>query len=540
MTTVHRIPSLSDISPSIGFDSPFCNSPALIAQEAAFALQQQLESLDLGQHDFFAPSGGQIFGVLVVRDAEGQLGYLQAFSGQVAEQWQWPGFVSPAFNQQKRQAFLPDAQQTLIEWSLQLQSLKNDPAFIEAQRQLQENEGVMQEHTRTLQAQLVERKAARRVARETADEETLATLRGEGEADARLRADDKRHVRERLKALNDAVAVFSDQIEELSSRYASLDRETYQHVQASYQLPNAEGQWADLSVLFAGREPLEGIGDCAGAKLLSSAYRNNLRPIALAEFWWGAEPLDGVRHHRHFYPSCRGRCGPLLAFMLQGLPPGRQPDHLQPFTDKRAPEIVFEDRHLILVHKPAELLSVPGLAMIDSVQSRLQGLHPDLPELQLVHRLDQSTSGLLLLAKTRRDHKALQRQFTGRTINKEYIALLDAEIEGEQGEIDLPLRVDLEDRPRQMVCYQHGKPALTRWRVISREAGRTRVALTPVTGRTHQLRVHMAHVKGLRAPIVGDELYGKPGQRLHLHAQTLDFIHPGSGERVSFTVPAPF
>lgn len=540
MSTVHRFPLSSRISPPDGFDSPFCNSPAPVAQAAALALQQQLESLDMGQHDFFTPGGGQIFGVLVVRDAAGTLGCLHGFSGQLAGQWQWPGFVSPAFDQYERLAFLPEAQQTLSELSVQLQVLQNDPIYSEARQQLQAGASSMQEHTQTLQAQLVERKAARRLARESANEETLATLRREGEADARLRADDKRHVREQLKVLNGAVAVFSEQIEELNARHVALATETYQRLQASYHLPNAEGQLADLSVLFAGREPLDGIGDCAGPKLLSSAYRNNLQPIALAEFWWGADPLDGVRHHRHFYPSCRGRCGPLLVFMLQGLPPARQPDHLQPYTDKRAPEVVFEDRHLILVHKPADLLSVPGLAMIDSVQSRMQGLHSDLPELQLVHRLDQSTSGLLLLAKTRRDHKALQRQFTGRTINKEYIALLDADIEGEQGEIDLPLRVDLEDRPRQLVCYQHGKPALTRWRVISREAGRTRVALSPVTGRTHQLRVHMAHVKGLAAPIVGDELYGKPGERLHLHAQSLDFIHPGSGERVSFKVPAPF
>ncbi|MGB0864872.1 MAG: RluA family pseudouridine synthase [Granulosicoccaceae bacterium] len=202
--------------------------------------------------------------------------------------------------------------------------------------------------------------------------------------------------------------------------------------------------------------------------------------------------------------------------------------------------MVYQDRHLIVVNKPAELLSVPGLAMIDSVQSRLQQRHPDLPELQLVHRLDQSTSGLLLLAKTRRDHKALQRQFSERTISKEYIALLDGEVLGEQGEISLPLRVDLEDRPRQLVCDQHGKPALTRWRVLAREGGRTRVALMPVTGRTHQLRVHMAHALGLSAPIVGDELYGKPGDRLYLHAQSLAFIHPGTGERARFSVPAPF
>jgi len=218
--------------------------------------------------------------------------------------------------------------------------------------------------------------------------------------------------------------------------------------------------------------------------------------------------------------------------MLQGLPEGCQPEHLQPYADSAPPEIVFEDNHILVVNKPAGLLSVPGLATT--------ALHPDMPELQLVHRLDQSTSGLLLLAKTRLDHKLLQKQFTERTIKKQYVALLDGVVDGDQGEISLPLRVDLDNRPRQMVCRAHGKAALTQWELLSWEGPYTRVAMYPVTGRTHQLRMHAAHREGLGLPMLGDELYGRSGKRLHLHAHTLCLSHPRTRERMTFQTPVPF
>lgn len=532
-------PSVTTPEPS-GFDSPFCNSPSPYAQQAVCAVQKQMESMDWGGHDFFAPDAGQIFGVLVVRDEAENLAVLHGFSGKVAGQWLWPGFVPPLFDVQHREAFLPEAERSLQQLGAHIEQREADTDYLQAQQLLDTEKQRLLEQTQTLQATLVARKAARRLAREGADAELLGRLLQEGEADSRLRAKDKQQARQRLSELSAVVASFDQPLATLVAEREALAQETREAVQAGYSVPNGRGERAGVGQLFEGRVPPEGSGDCAGPKLLSYAYRHGLTPVAMAEFWWGAAPADEVRHHRYAYPSCRSRCRPLLSFMLEGLPVGVQPAHLQPFEDPSAPEVVYEDSHLILVHKPAGLLSVPGLAIMDSVQSRLQGLHRDKPELQLVHRLDQSTSGLLLLAKTRRDHKALQRQFTGRTIRKEYIALLDGEVQGEEGEVSLPLRVDLMDRPRQLVCYQHGKPALTRWKVLSREGGLTRVALFPVTGRTHQLRVHMAHVHGLGLPMVGDELYGREGERLHLHAHSLCFIHPGTGESVSFSVPVPF
>lgn len=521
-------------------DSPFCNSPAPLARVAAEALQAELEAGLLGEHDAFADGAGQMFGVLVVRRRDGELGVLRAFAGTLAGQWRRDGFVPPAFDPGQRAAIESSCRADWQALEARRVALAADPDYARAAVQLAEGERQLHQRSEQLRAQLALRKAARRAAREQAGPQELARLRREGEADGRLRADDKRSAREQLLLWRAAVAVYAEPLAQLERRQQQLLEEARHACLRGYRLHGADGEVSDLLALCGERECPEGMGDCAGAKLLNHAFAAGEQPLALAQFWWGAEPRDQVRHHRHFYPSCRGRCRPLFARLLQGFPIGREPDHLQPFGDASAPAVVFEDRHLILVDKPAELLSVPGLVSIDSVQSRLQARHPDLPQLQLVHRLDQSTSGLLLAAKTRVDHKALQRQFSERLIAKEYVALLDGEVAGESGEIELPLRVDLLDRPRQLVCHQHGRAALTRWRVLAREGGRTRVALSPVTGRTHQLRVHMAHPLGLAAPIVGDELYGKPGGRLCLHAQSLGFIHPGSGDWVDFQRPAPF
>jgi tRNA pseudouridine32 synthase/23S rRNA pseudouridine746 synthase len=192
------------------------------------------------------------------------------------------------------------------------------------------------------------------------------------------------------------------------------------------------------------------------------------------------------------------------------------------------------------VNKPAEFLSVPGKTIDDSVQTRIQLKYPNATGPLLVHRLDMSTSGIILIAKQKDIHESLQKQFLKRTVEKRYMALLDGYVKSSDGEISLPLRVDLEDRPRQLVCYEHGKHALTTYEVLERKNGRTRIHFYPHTGRTHQLRVHAAHSKGLNAPIIGDDLYGQKADRLHLHAEYLSFWHPITKERMEINCPAPF
>lgn len=278
---------------------------------------------------------------------------------------------------------------------------------------------------------------------------------------------------------------------------------------------------------------------CAAAVLLDFANRHGLENIALTEFWWGSPPLDRVRRHQHFYPSARGACGPLFEFLLQGIEvePRPEPPVLAASDEL---DIVYEDRYLLLVNKPGGLLSVPGKTITDSVQVRLRQKFPDATGPLLLHRLDLGTSGLLLAAKTPEIHQSLQQQFIQRKIKKTYVAVLDGELRQKEGSIDLPLRVDLMDRPHQMVCERWGKPARTTWKLAAVDYGRSLVRFYPETGRTHQLRVHAAHARGLGLPIVGDELYGQPAERLLLHASELEFWHPGNEKILKVLCPAPF
>lgn len=367
----------------------------------------------------------------------------------------------------------------------------------------------------------------------------------------------------------------------------------------------------DIFARFNGTLPPAGAGDCCAPKLLQFAYAHNLRPVSLAEFWLGAPPPTEVRRHLQFYPPCRSKCYPILQFMLQGLDaplPGAEEiyplreeegggttndakgsldekaylDAKAALDDKASIEvneahedkaslddngfldaqghiykkcgaslhIIYEDEQMAVVSKPSGMLSVPGKSSRLSVESIVRehyGIAADVPV--IVHRLDMDTSGLLLIARTREAHKALQQQFLDHTVSKSYLALLEGvpheDVTSEHvvwhsshtGTITLPLRPDLDDRPRQLVDFVHGKPAVTRFRLLKVIDGHQLIALTPVTGRTHQLRMHCAHHLGLNCPILGDPLYGCPiepsadiAQRLYLHAEQITFRHPVTGE----------
>ena len=340
----------------------------------------------------------------------------------------------------------------------------------------------------------------------------------------------------------------------LDARRTARSRVLLAQIQDSYRFTNARGEVRALRDLFAPAEPPAGAGDCAAPKLLAQAFRLGLTPVALAEFWWGAPSVTGDRRAGVFYAACRGKCLPILTHMLDGLPADPPPLFGAAAICADEPRTVYEDDHLLVVDKPSGLLTVPGrsAALQDCVVSRLRARYPAATGPLVVHRLDLDTSGLLLVAKSLDVAKALQRLFSLREITKHYVAWLDGEVAGERGHIALPLRPDIDDRPRNIHDPVHGKPAHTEWRVLGRvlgppagrTAGRTRVLFTPHTGRSHQLRVHAAHPAGLDAPIVGDRLYGRTppedDERLLLHAERLAFVHPVTGAPVVVEAPAPF
>lgn len=313
-----------------------------------------------------------------------------------------------------------------------------------------------------------------------------------------------------------------------------------------YRFLNARGErrrlvdvWQDYhcSERIRRKYPLPpgGTGDCCAPKLLQYAYQEGLKPLCMAEFWWGASPKTEVRQHGQFYPACRGKCKPVLTWMLQGLSVEPNPEE-QAAPPQFDIEVVYEDEAIIVVNKPSGLLSVPGRIGSYSVATILSQRYPGA---LLAHRLDMGTSGLMVAARQHDVYRHLQQQFSDHSIRKTYVALLDTSFgipRATKGTITLPLLCDPINRPRQVVDYEHGKPAATDYEMI----GTDRVRLYPHTGRTHQLRMHCAHPDGLGCPIRGDELYGQPADRLYLHAERLELTHPVTGEQMTFEQPADF
>jgi tRNA pseudouridine32 synthase/23S rRNA pseudouridine746 synthase len=489
---------------------------------------------------------GKMFGVLVVADGAGRVGYLAAFSGMLAGRWLVDGFVGPLFDLAAREATWPAVESELEAYDVRLLALAGQQEEVRAE--LAALEEAQADLRRERAAKDADRRTQRRLRREL-----LARTLAEGEQAAALEALAQ-------ESRNDTVAerwlktTQREQREPVAGRGRALEEQRValereraarscvllEELFAGYQIPSAGGRTQPLRALFAPAAPPGGSGDCAAPKLFGHALREGLRPLALAEFWWGPPPAAGGRHDGLYYPACRGKCGPVLAHMLDGLAVDPAP-LFGAGAGALEPRVVFEDDWLVVVDKPVGLLSVPGRSGLlrDSVLARLQDRFSATGAL-VVHRLDLDTSGLMVVARDGATHHALQRQFSRREIDKRYVALLEGDIAGERGTIELALRVDLDDRPRQIHDPVHGKAAVTDWSILSRGGARTRVALHPRTGRTHQLRVHAAHPRGLGAPIVGDRLYGLAGERLMLHAEALAFTHPHTGQRVELVCPAPF
>lgn len=535
-------------------NSPFdADEPHPLARRAAEAVMARLASGVIGPglptSALYGDDDGKMFGVLVVAAPDGTVGWLQSFSGQILRRWDVDGWVPPVFDRAARAAVEPPGEAAVKALTARVVAARESPEWRDVEARLAALSARHDDERAALRARHDANRAARHAERARLEAQGLTAPHPAFHAlNQQSRGDEAEDRREKARWRAEREVLAAER-KRHARRHAALDRlrrlvsqEVSWQLYDTYQFENARGRHLSLRAMFAPAIPSSGTGDCAAPKLLVHALRHGLTPLALAEFWWGAPPPGGGRVEGAYYPACRDKCGPLLPFLLDGLEVAPSKRYRPPDLKHHELTVVFEDERLVVLVKPAGLLSVPGTdaTVTDSVLERLRARYPDATGPLLVHRLDVETSGLLVAAKDADAFTALQKQFMERTVEKHYVAVLDGEVARARGVIELPLRVDLEQRPRQVVDFEHGKPAVTRYEVLAASGGRTRVAFFPETGRTHQLRVHASHRQGLGTPIVGDRLYGKPAPRLMLHAQSLTLAHPSTGERLSFDAPAPF
>lgn len=546
------------------FTFPFYYEPHPLSLLAAQTLQSYIENHIEAQHDFGFEKDkrgiGKMFGVLVVQNKQNEVGYLAAFSGKLAGKNHHNRFVPPVFDILVEDGFYKIGEIENYKNNFRIDVLETDTHFLNLKNQLKTYEKQAEIELTQLKKERKEAKAQRDIRRQQGSETLSATdfealtteLNKESVHFFYQLKDLERSWKRQIAVIQEQLEPFQKEIKSIKEARKNKSKDLQQQLFEHYTFLNQNCETKSLFDIFSvavddgnpdiiGKEiiPPSGAGECAAPKLLQYAFLHQLKPIALAEFWWGQSPNSEIRKHGHFYPACKGKCEPILAHMLEGIEMDENPLHINPAEGKEL-ETVYEDDFLLVINKPADFFSVPGINITDSVASRLKKKYPEATGPITVHRLDAATSGLMLIAKTKEVHQNLQNQFIKRKIKKRYTALLEGIVEQDEGFIDLPLRVDLDDRPRQLVCYDYGKPAQTAWKVVSRTDNRTKIHFFPITGRTHQLRVHASHPLGLNLAIVGDDLYGNKAERLFLHAAYLEFTHPVSQEVMKIEVEAAF
>ena len=590
------------------FTYPFCYDVDPLAEAASLELQRYIADADLMSTE---KGCGKMFGVLVVEyeDEEGALqrGFLAAYSGLLGGRNDWPYFVPPVFDAQQPDGHFKRTEREISAINHEIAAIEHDPEYLQSVEQHEQTKKRLQAEVDAFKAEVDAakvRRDARRKSGEPLSEEEQAEMIRESQFM-------KAELRRRRKAMEQANSTLhiphSTFLKSLQRKRKQMSDELQRWLFSAYRMLNAKGEERDLIDIF--REythamPPAGAGDCCAPKLLQYAYLHHLRPVCMAEFWWGESPASEIRHHLHYYPACRSKCLPILTHMLKGLDVA--PNPLAQKRHTAEPRVLYADEYIMVVDKPAGMLSVPGKAesvrteASDSANISVEEYFANLQLptnsqftteqftigeadnsnlktqnskfLKAAHRLDMDTSGLLVLARTEEAYVELQRQFASRETVKRYEAVLSgvptqnsklktqnssAQPSGCLEAISLPLIADINDRPRQRVDMEHGKPALTLYNIVEVRAvdantavayttkkvdkGRTLVHLYPKTGRTHQLRVHCAHPLGLACPILGDPLYGiERADRMYLHAAELTFRHPATGETMHFLSPSGF
>jgi tRNA pseudouridine32 synthase/23S rRNA pseudouridine746 synthase len=500
------------------------------SEAIAQGLMQQLKENSIYNHE------GKMYGILLVELPNGEQRVIKAFSGllnglSVVEGWvtSIPGREEVKLLEKQTLGKLEHIKQEII--TLEQISAREEyqKLVIDFQKQL---DIIKLKH----QASKKQRQEKRLQLQKTLTGKTLEQALANLEKESRQQGIDlkniKREQKQILQPLQDKIAAADNRIRELKQQRKEISRELQNQMHAAYSLTNFYGKSLSLQQLFPWGTPT-GTGECCAPKLLHYAATHNLKPLAMAEFWWGESSVQDKISGR-FYGACAERCQPLMGFLLSGLK--------FPSSDFQKLEIIYEDEWLIVVNKPGGLLSVPGryLQNQDSVLSRLKNLYAG--ELMTVHRLDQETSGILILARDRFTQSQLHQQFAKREVEKIYEAILAGLLSQKQGTIDLPLWGNPENRPYQIIDLEKGKPSITKFRVMGTEGNYTRVEFRPLTGRTHQLRVHAADVRGLGVNILGDRLYGCNIQteRLHLHAREITFQHPHTQKILTLKTRTPF
>jgi tRNA pseudouridine32 synthase/23S rRNA pseudouridine746 synthase len=538
----HPIDNLEGTQVPEILNNPFYIKPSSFGMRAFSVFHETLlNRLDI--QTFFENSPiGKMLGLLVAKNTHGALGFLAAYSGKLGEMTHVDGFVPPVFDTLIYDGFYKKGERMLDGLTREIEVLLNAGDYL---AKINELAALKQEHQKELLewvAQIKAGKAKRKLLRVSATPEQIEELSQES-------INEQLRLKWRKKQMHDAelylqteIQVFESQIQELKNKRKALSQQLQRQLFEQYTFLNARREKKNILEIFenfGADVPPAGTGECAAPKLFQFAFEHQLKPIELLEFWWGPSSSSQVRVQGNFYPSCRSKCEPILHHMLSATP-SEAPPFLNDDDRLKEIEILYEDEYLAVLNKPFDVLSVPGKVQSLSVQDYLITLFPDAERPMLVHRLDRATSGILLVAMNQAIYVRLQQQFTKRLVQKKYLAILDGVITQKSGIIDLPLRVDLDNRPQQMVCYEHGLDAQTRFEVLSIQNNRTKIAFFPITGRTHQLRVHAAHPKGLNTPIVGDDLYGKVADRLYLHAAELMFTHPKLGKELVLECDAGF
>ena len=521
------------------FTCPFCYEPHPLALVAVEQVQRYVASRADWADEMDA---GKMLGVLVAQDGQGRLGYLAAFSGNLAGSVNHDFFVPPVYDLLDPQGEFKQGEAQITAINHEVERLEHSPELLALlQREVAMRQKISDEieDFKALMARHKQERDQRRVAANLTASEQEELLN-----QSRFEKAELKRIRQRLdgelQEILDEKDTFYRHITDMKAHRKAMSEALQERIFRLFIVNNARGETRNLVDVFKplGTLPPAGAGECCAPRLLNYAFNHELNPLCMAEFWWGASPVGEVRHHGHFYPACRSKCKPILEFMLQGLEVEDNP--LGQRVETSVLDVVYDDDSFTVLNKPSGMLTVPGKLLDDSLLSRYQAVFTGAQGPVVVHRLDQETSGLVIFAKDKTTHKALQQQFEQHTIKKRYIALLEGQVTQDEGVIDLPLLPDVEDRPRQRVDYEHGKRAVTRYHVLERSDGLTRIALEPFTGRTHQLRVHCSHPQGLNCPIVGDRLYGNASSRLMLHAQSITLVHPVSGHSMTLECDPPF